>query len=86
MNIIDWVKVGTRNPTDANTVYEGRPDSPFIACLVYSHMPDYPKGGIIVYARWDSKAAQFLTDSHWVLQSPYVISHFIETHHLNKPE
>jgi hypothetical protein len=82
---IPWVKVGDRLPTNAGEVYQGQPDTPFIPVLVFACSPGFPQVGVIVSTVWDTRKSCFIKND-WVLEDPYVITHFIEYCRIIKPE
>jgi hypothetical protein len=84
---IPWVKIGGRLPTNANRIYEGQPDTPFIPCLIWICNPDYIHGGLIETIRWSSDRKDWCREDvnpFW-LSDPYKITHFCETEALKGP-
>lgn len=77
---IQWTKVGDRLPTNANSVYVGQPDTPFISCLVWANYPNVVRGGVFEVVRWDTKnKCWFAGDmKKWTLEPPYIITHFCD--------
>jgi hypothetical protein len=87
--LLPWIKYidGITVPDNSNRIYEGQPCTPFVPCLVWSCNPEVPHGGLIGTCRWSTDKKRWMTEEgSWLIQSPYVITHYVECEKIKMPE